>query len=66
MTERTAWRIVAEAFDTPAKDRTPAQRDLTDCGLCMAMCIALKLDSWHSFYMKMLHAGIAMGCGAGE
>ena len=57
MTEQQAWRIAAEAFDTPRDLRNIDQQDLTQLGLCSAVC-----DNVAFIYLLMRDVGDAMGC----
>ena len=37
MTEKQAWRTIAEAYATPRWERSRKQRELTYCGICYAI-----------------------------
>lgn len=58
------WREVAEAFDTPAKQRTPRQRCIARSGLCWGICCAADItdpSAERDVSRAMRNLGDAMG-----
>jgi hypothetical protein len=50
-----AWRLVAEAFDTPWEHRTATQRAATQYGLCWAICYYTGSWKWYLLLGRLRH-----------